>query len=68
MSSGMKKSLRHVKEIYPNGIHSCIAEFLDQHEDVFVRTASLDEPEHGLTDDVLANTDVLIWSGTCPSR
>lgn len=58
-----EKELEHVKEIYPNGIHSCIAEFLDQHEDIFVRTASLDEPEHGLTDDVLANTDVLIWWG-----
>ncbi len=58
-----EKELEHVQEIYPNGIHSCIAEFLDQHEDIFVRTASLDEPEHGLTDDVLANTDVLIWWG-----
>jgi trehalose utilization protein len=28
-----------------------------------VRTATLDEPEHGLTDDVLAQTDVLIWWG-----
>jgi len=25
------------------------------------RTATLDEPEHGLTDDVLAKTDVLTW-------
>ena len=26
-----------------------------------VRAATLDEPEHGLTDEVLADTDVLIW-------
>src|SRR5690606_23866 len=26
-------------------------------------TATLDEPEHGLTEEVLANTDVLIWWG-----
>lgn len=28
-----------------------------------MRTATLDEPEHGLTDEVLDNTDVLIWWG-----
>lgn len=33
-------------------------------EDIFeVRTATLDEPEHGLTDEVLNSTDVLIWWG-----
>jgi trehalose utilization protein len=38
-----------------------IAEFLGTNEDIVVRTATLDEPEHGLTEDVLADTDVLIW-------
>ena len=28
-----------------------------------VRTATLDEPDHGLTDAVLADTDVLTWWG-----
>ena len=28
-----------------------------------VRTATLDEPEHGLTEEVLADTDVLTWWG-----
>jgi trehalose utilization protein len=28
-------------------------------------TATLDEPEHGLTEKVLDNTDVLIWWGHC---
>jgi trehalose utilization protein len=27
------------------------------------RTATLDEDEHGLTDEVLQNTDVLMWWG-----
>jgi trehalose utilization protein len=27
------------------------------------RTATLDEPEHGLTEEVLAETDVLVWWG-----
>src|SRR5690606_1107464 len=51
-----------VREIYPEGIHGAIASFLRE-EHFQVRTATLDEPEHGLTDDVLAQTDVLIWWG-----
>ncbi len=51
-----------VKAIYPEGIHTAIATFL--REDGFdVKTATLDEPEHGLGGDVLANTDVLFWWG-----
>jgi len=51
-----------VRQIYPNGIHGAIAAAL-QAADVEVRTATLDEPEHGLTDDVLRDTDVLVWWG-----
>lgn len=51
-----------VAQIYPNGIHKVITESLIQ-EDFNVGTATLDEPEHGLTDEVLAKTDVLIWWG-----
>lgn len=50
-----------VTKIYPNGIHETIAEFLGAEEDMTVRTATLDEPECGLTEEVLNNTDVLIW-------
>jgi len=49
-----------VTEIYPGGIHGYIAEFL-KGDDINVRCATLDEEECGLTDDVLKNTDVLIW-------
>src|SRR5690242_932842 len=51
-----------VRDIYPEGIHGAIAEFLKS-EGFDTRTATLDEPEHGLTDDVLNNTDVLVWWG-----
>lgn len=51
-----------VKAIYPEGIHTAIATFL--REGGFeVNTATLDEPEHGLTDEVLLSTDVLFWWG-----
>lgn len=51
-----------VRNLYPKGIHGTIAAFLKL-EGFEVRTATLDEPEHGLSDDVLTNTDVLIWWG-----
>jgi trehalose utilization protein len=57
----LKKS--EVNEIYPRGIHACIADFLGKEADFSVRVATLDEPEHGLTQDVLNETDVLIWWG-----
>jgi trehalose utilization protein len=52
-----------VRQIYPNGIHIALADQLNQHDDMTVRTATLDQPEHGLTADVLAKTDVLLWWG-----
>ncbi|MEV0233372.1 ThuA domain-containing protein [Nonomuraea sp. NPDC050786] len=54
-----------VRRIYPDGIHGAIAEGLTEvlGDQVRVRTAVLDEPEHGLTDEVLAGTDVLTWWG-----
>lgn len=44
-------------------MHKVIAGFLEASGDVQIRTATLDEPEHGLTDDVLNTTDVLTWCG-----
>ncbi|MYL49454.1 trehalose utilization protein ThuA [Halobacillus litoralis] len=57
-----EKENQVVADIYPEGIHSAIADFLgEDHENV--KTATLDEEEHGLTDEVLAETDVLVWWG-----
>ena len=52
-----------IRKVYPNGIHGCIAEFLRKEAEFTVRTATFYEPEHGLTEEVLQSTDVLIiWS------
>ena len=56
-----EKSKEAVKAIYPEGIHHAIAKSFDGRFEV--RTATLDEPEHGLTDEVLDSTDVLTWWG-----
>jgi trehalose utilization protein len=52
-----------VARIYPDGIHGAIAAGLVSHADLAIRTATLDQPEHGLTDEVLAATDTLVWWG-----
>ncbi len=52
-----------VAAVYPEGIHGQIARFLGAEPDIVAGTATLDEPEHGLTEQVLADTDVLIWWG-----
>ncbi|QHT60016.1 trehalose utilization protein ThuA [Paenibacillus lycopersici] len=51
-----------VQEVYPNGIHEALKAGIGT-DGFAVSTATLDQPEHGLTDEVLANTDVLIWWG-----
>ena len=48
--------------IYPDGMHVPIANYL-RGKGLEVGTATLDEPEHGLTDAILNNTDVLTWWG-----
>ena len=58
-----EKEDERVKRVYPDGIHQAIATGLGKCKDMEVRTATLDEPEHGLTQEVLDNTDVLMWWG-----
>ena len=52
-----------VAGVYPDGIHGAIAEFLGTQDDFTVETAVLQDPEHGLSEERLARTDVLLWWG-----
>jgi len=54
-----------VRAVYPDGMHEAIAAGLREQlgADVVVRTATLDQPDHGLSDDALPTTDVLMWWG-----
>lgn len=52
-----------IAKIYPQGMHTVIADYLRTIGDLEVRVATLDEPEHGLSDEVLESTDVLTWWG-----
>ena len=52
-----------VQAVYPEGIHTVIAGFLNELPGIEAKTATLEMPEHGLTEQALENTDVLIWWG-----
>jgi trehalose utilization protein len=52
-----------VARLYPEGIHGALASALGAYPELQVRTATLGEPEHGLTAEVLSQTDVLTWWG-----
>ena len=51
------------RRVYPEGIHNTIASFLRTEEDFTVRTVTLDDFECGLSEEVLEETDVLLWWG-----
>ena len=58
-----EKENAQVKAVYPEGMHVAIGEMLKNEGDFEVTYATLDDPEHGLTQEVLDNTDVLFWWG-----
>ena len=59
-----ERSEERIRAVYPQGIHSAIAAGLRELDPgLEVSTATLDEPEHGLSGERLANTDVLFWWG-----
>jgi trehalose utilization protein len=54
------------KKIYPGNLRAAIAEGLSQlsvGDELIVKTAHLDEPNQGVTDAALAETDVIVWWG-----
>ncbi|MGN6445832.1 ThuA domain-containing protein [Amnibacterium sp.] len=55
----------HVRATYPDGMHETIRQGIEGYlgAAVEVSTATLDQPEHGLTAERLASTDVLVWWG-----
>src|SRR5947207_12976847 len=52
-----------VRKLYPRGMHTTIAEGIAEDRSLKVRTATLQQPQHGLTKRVLGETDVLVWWG-----
>lgn len=53
-----------IRQYYPNGIHNYLKDALAA-DDLEIRAVSLDMPEQGLPDELINDTDVLIWWGHC---
>lgn len=60
-----EKTNQTVQKVYPDGMHTVMKSAIEEHlgDAVKVRTALLDDDQHGLTDEVLENTDVMTWWG-----
>jgi trehalose utilization protein len=58
-----EKSEERIAKVYPRGIHGALEEELSVDKNLEIRTALLEMPGHGLSEEILRNTDVLIWWG-----
>lgn len=52
-----------VRSIYPDGIHMTLKRALEQRLGAVVQTATLREPDNGLPQNVVDETDVMLWWG-----
>ena len=52
-----------VAQVYPKTMHGTIAEALNREAGITASTVTLQDAEHGMTVEKLAETDVLIWWG-----
>lgn len=60
-NENVQDSQENVMKVHPNGIHNTLKDILLEEDDIQVRIATLDMPECGLTQEVLDDTDVLVW-------
>jgi trehalose utilization protein len=58
-----ERTSKDVLKVYPEGMAQAVADFLSLNDDFSVRAVTLDDPEQGLPDELLNDTDVLLWWG-----
>jgi trehalose utilization protein len=59
-----EREIRAARSIYPDGIHAAVAHALREHlPGVEVVTATLDDPEAGLSADAVDTADAIVWWG-----
>ena len=49
--------------VYPDGIHAVLADFIQKGIECNIRTFTVDDVNEKLTDEVLDDTDVILWWG-----
>lgn len=52
-----------VAQVYPDTMHRTIARALNKEDGILASTVTLQDPDHGLSPEKLAQTDVLVWWG-----
>ena len=57
----------YIRTFYPKGIHEALKQNLAA-DDLDITAVTLDMPEQGLPDELLQNTDVLMWWGHCKHK
>ena len=55
------RNAEEIRKVHPNGLHNTLKALFEEEEDMVVRTVTLGMPECGLTQEVLDDTDVLVW-------
>ncbi len=58
-----EKTDPRVTALYPLGIHAFIKKFLEQDNELNITLAALDDPDQGISDELLESTDVILWWG-----
>ncbi|MBQ4073766.1 MAG: ThuA domain-containing protein [Clostridia bacterium] len=61
----LQETHENVLKVYPKGLNGALAAIFEDKSDCVVRTACLCEQDGGLPEELLADTDVLIWWGHC---
>ena len=56
-----EREYENIAKVYPEGIHGAIKSFLSTNEDIEVKCVTMNEPNQGLSKELLDETDVLIW-------
>ena len=58
-----RQKMPEVTSVYPDGLHKAIADFLNRDGGISAGVSIITDAEQGLAEQILDNTDVLIWWG-----
>lgn len=63
LESFLKESAGKIRQVYPEGLMNTVHSFLEKDPELVIRSVNLFMPGYGLTDEILEDTDVLVyWS------
>lgn len=57
----LRQNAEEIRRVHPRGIHETLKGFLSEDKELEIKTVTMEMPECGLTEDVLRDTDVLLW-------